>query len=99
MKEQDPRETPEENEEDIVTLQDESGRDVTFDHLLTVEYEGASYILLEAQQDMDENGEDVYATIEDEEEYQKVFQKCLDIMEEQDDEADDDEADSDDDEE
>jgi len=92
------------NEEHIVTLQDENGADVTFDHLMTLEYNGANYILLEAQQDMedclqgesiilrieqDENGDDVYATIEDEEEYRQVFQKCLDILEEQDGEEDD----------
>jgi uncharacterized protein YrzB (UPF0473 family) len=99
MKEQDRPETPEEENDHIVTLQDEDGNDVTFDHLMTVEYEGANYILLEAQQDMedclqgesiilkieqDENGDDVYATIEDEDEYQKVFEKCLKIMEEED---------------
>ncbi len=91
------------NTDHIVTLQDENGMDVTFDHLMTLEYEGASYILLEAQQDMedclqgesiilkieqDENGDDVYATIEDEEEYRKVFQKCLDALEEQEDDED-----------
>jgi uncharacterized protein YrzB (UPF0473 family) len=86
------------NEEHIVTLQDENGADATFDHLMTLEYNGASYILLEAQKDMEDclqgesiilkieqdgNGDDVYATIEDEEEYRQVFQKCLDLLEEQ----------------
>ncbi len=99
MKDQDRPETPEEENDHIVTLQDEDGNDVTFDHLMTVEYEGANYILLEAQQDMedclqgesiilkieqDENGDDIYATIEDEDEYQKVFEKCLKLMEEED---------------
>lgn len=98
MKEQDQHEPAGENDEHIVTLQDEDGNDVTFDHLLTLEFEGSNYILLEAQQDMedclqgesiilkieqDENGDDLYATIEDEEEYQRVFQKCLEILEEQ----------------
>ena len=106
MKDQNHDETPEELEEHIVTLQDEDGNDVTFDHLMTLEFEGASYILLEAQQDMDdclqgesillkieqdENGDDIYATIEDEEEYQRVFQRCLEVMEEQDGETDGDE--------
>ena len=96
-------EEPTEQDEHLVTLQDEDGRDVTFDHLMTVEYKGASYILLEAQQDMedclqgesillkieqDENGDDVYATIEDEDEYRQVFQKCLDIMDKEDEEDD-----------
>ena len=52
MKDQNHDETPEELEEHIVTLQDEDGNDITFDHLMTLEFEGASYILLEAQQDM-----------------------------------------------
>jgi uncharacterized protein YrzB (UPF0473 family) len=98
------KETHEENEDSIVTLQDENGNDVTFDHLMTLDFEGSTYILLEAQQDMedclqgesillkieqDENGDDIYATIEDETEYQRVFQRCLEIIEEQDDEDDD----------
>lgn len=85
-------------DEHIVTLQDENGSDVTFEHLMTLEYKGASYILLEAQQDMedclqgesiilkietDKNGDDLYVTIEDEAEYQEVFEKCLAALEEQ----------------
>ncbi len=104
------KKTPEENEDNIVTLQDEDGNDVTFDHLMTLDYEGATYILLEAQQDMedclqgesillkieqDENGDDIYATIEDENEYQRVFQRCLEIIEEQDDDDDNDDNDND----
>lgn len=103
MKDQDQRETLEDNEDHMVVLQDENGRDITFDHLMTLEYKGASYILLEAQQDMedclqgesiilkieqDANGDDLYATIEDEAEYQEVFNRCLAAMEEAD--ADDD---------
>ena len=80
MKDQDQRETLEDNDDHMVVLQDENGRDITFDHLMTLEYNGASYILLEAQQDMedclqgesiilkieqDANGDDLYATVED----------------------------------
>ena len=105
MKDQNHDETPEELEEHIVTLQDEDGNDITFDHLMTLEFEGASYILLEAQQDMedclqgesillkieqDENGDDIYATIEDEAEYQEVMQKCLDELDEEEPEDEDD---------
>ncbi len=108
MKKPNETQTPAENEEHIVTLQDENGKDVTFDHLMTLDYNGASYILLEAQQDMedclqgesiilkieqDEDGNDVYATIEDEEEYRRVFQKCLDILEEEDKEDEDEDGD------
>ena len=87
-----------------VFLQDEDGNDVAFEHLMTVEYKGHEYILLESKQDIegcmqgesiilrveqDESGEDIYVTIEDEEEYQTVFDKCVEAIEEMDDEADD----------
>jgi len=119
MADKDNREGIQEEDDHVVILQDESGKDVAFDHLMTLEYKGSSYILLEAQQDMedclqgesiilkieqDENGDDLYATIEDEAEYQEVFQQCLAAIEEQDaddesdDEADDDETDEGDDE-
>lgn len=95
--------TPEQEEDHLVTLQDEDGNDVAFEHLMTLEYKGANYILLEAQEDMedclqgesiilkvesDDNGDDMYVTIEDEDEYQEVFQKCLAAMEEEDEEGD-----------
>ncbi|MCE5343267.1 MAG: DUF1292 domain-containing protein [Eubacteriales bacterium] len=101
MNDQTPPETPGEQDEHMVTLQDENGNDVNFDHLMTVEFQGANYILLEAQQDMedclqgesiilkieqDESGDDVYATIEDENEYSQVFQKCLQLLEKEDEE-------------
>lgn len=104
MKDQNHDETPEELEEHIVTLQDEDGNDITFDHLMTLEFEGASYILLEAQQDMedclqgesillridqDENGDDLYVTIEDEQEYTTVFERCMQAMDEEDEDEDD----------
>ena len=91
--------TPADMDDNLVVLQDEDGNDITFEHLMTLEYKGSSYILLEAQQDMedclqgesiilrieqDDNGDDMYATIEDEAEYQEVFQKCLDAIEESD---------------
>ena len=110
MKDQDQRETLGDIDDHMVVLQDENGRDITFDHLMTLEYNGASYILLEAQQDMedclqgesiilkieqDKNGDDIYATVEDEAEYEEVFRRCLAAMEEEDsDDADD--ADGDD---
>ncbi len=84
----------------LVQLQDENGNDVNFEHLMTVEHEGNYYVLLEATEDMDdcqqgeaiilkiirdeESGEDVYATIEDEDELNTVFEKCMSIMEEED---------------
>lgn len=99
MKDQDQREELPGEDDHLVTLQDENGNDVAFEHLMTIEHKGASYILLEAQQDMedclqgesiilkierDENGDDLYATIEDEDEYQEVFRRCMAAIEEQD---------------
>ncbi len=84
----------------LIQLQDENGNDVSFEHLMTVEYEGSYYIVLEATEDMDdckegeaiilkivrdeESGEDVYATIEDEAEFNAVLEKCMAEMEEED---------------
>lgn len=109
MADQDKREEMQDEDEHLVILQDENGKDVPFEHLMTLDYKGSSYILLEARQDMedclqgesiilkieqDENGDDLYATIEDEAEYEEVFQKCLDAIEEQDgEETDEDEGD------
>ena len=82
-----------------INLLDENGNDVPFEHLMTLEHEGNHYILLEAVQDMedcmegeaiilkviqDEGGEDTYVTIEDEQELNAVFAKCIAAMEEQD---------------
>ena len=105
---------PDEADDGLVILQDENGEDVPFEHLLTLDVNGKTYIVLEATRDMedclqgesillkieqDENGDDIYATIEDEDEYQRVFQRCLEVMEEQDGETDGDEDDDDTDEE
>ena len=68
--------------DNLVQLQDENGKDVNFEHLMTIEHEGNYYVVLEATEDTDdckegeaiilkivrdeESDEDVYATIEDE---------------------------------
>ncbi len=102
-------------ESNLVQLQDEQGNDVSFEHLMTVEHEGSYYIVLEATQDtddckqgesiilkiiQDEKGDDCYATIEDEDEFKAVFEKCVKIMEDEDawdDNSDDEDDDSDED--
>jgi len=92
----------EDNQDDfVVSLQDEDGNDVAFEHLMTVKYKEHEYILLEARQDIegcmqgesvilrieqDESGEDIYVTIEDEEEYQTVFDKCVEAIDKMDEE-------------
>jgi uncharacterized protein YrzB (UPF0473 family) len=90
-----------ENRSHIVQLQDADGNDVDFEHLMTLEHMGNCYVVLEAAQDMedcmegeavvlkiiqDENGEDMYVTIEDEGELRAVFNRCLAILDEQEDE-------------
>lgn len=98
----------------LVQLQDENGKDLNFEHLMTLEHEGSYYVLLEATEDMDdckegeaiilkivrdeESDEDVYATIEDEDEFNAVFEKCMAAMEEEDSMAEADALDSDSDE-
>ena len=85
--------------DNLVQLQDENGKDVNFEHLMTIEHEGNYYVVLEATEDTDdckegeaiilkivrdeESDEDVYATIEDEAEFNAVFDKCMAAMEEE----------------
>ena len=91
-----------EENNNMIQLQDENGNDVNFEHLMTVEHEGSYYIVLEATEDTDdckegeaiilkiirdEDGEDVYATIEDEAEFNAVFDRVMEIMEEEDEAA------------
>ena len=92
-----------EENNNMIQLQDENGNDVNFEHLMTVEYEGSYYVVLEAAEDTDdckegeaiilkiirddESGDDVYATIEDEAEFNAVFDKVMAIMEEEDEAA------------
>ena len=82
--------------EDIVELVDEDGNDVRFEHLMTLEHEGRVYICLvpvDPMEDVaedelvimrietDEEGNDIYATIDDEAELDAVFEKYLEIAE------------------
>ena len=89
----------EDQNQHLIELQDENGNDIPFEHLMTLEHEGNYYVVLEATQDMedcmegeaiilriaqDEDGADVYVTIEDEDELKTVFDKCIAAIEEQD---------------
>lgn len=92
-----------EENSNLIQLQDENGKDVNFEHLMTVEHEGSYYVVLEAAEDTDdckegeaiilkiirdeESGDDVYATIEDEAEFNAVFDRVMEIMEEEDEAA------------
>ena len=83
-------------QEGIIELIDEEGNEVSFEHLMTFEHNGRTYICLvpvEPMEDVeedelaimrietDENGIDYYATIEDENELEEVFEKYLEIAE------------------
>lgn len=82
--------------EDIVELVDEDGNEVSFEHLMTLEHKGKSYILLaplETTEDIaedemvileiqtDEDGYDFYASIEDEALVNEIFAEYLEIAE------------------
>lgn len=82
--------------EDIIELIDEDGNEVSFEHLMTLEHDGKAYICLapvEPMEDVaedelvimrietDEEGNDYYATVDNEEELDAVFEKYLEIAE------------------
>ena len=82
--------------EDIVELVDEDGQAVRFEHLMTLEHGGKPYICLvpvDPMEDVgedelvilrietDDEGNDVYATVEDDAELDAVFEKYLEIAE------------------
>ena len=88
----------EELEDDMIELIGEDGEAVRFEYLTTIEYEGGKYIvllpedqaededegevvILEIQED--ENGNDVYVSVEDDELEEKVFREFLRIVDEQ----------------
>lgn len=85
-------------QENIVLLTDEDGNEVEFEHIMTLEHNGKSYVLLVPITEMedveedelvimeittDEEGNDVYAGIEDEATMEAVFNKYLEIVEEE----------------
>ena len=82
--------------EDIIELVDEDGQEVSFEHLMTLEHEGKVYICLvpvEPMEDVEEDelvimrietddeGNDYYATIDNDEELDAVFEKYLESAE------------------
>ena len=83
-------------QDDIVELIDESGKEVSFEHLMTLEHNGKTYVCLAPVEpddeigddelvilriDTDESGNDAYVTIDDDEELDDVFEKYLEIAE------------------
>ena len=87
--------------EDIIELVDEDGNEVSFEHLMTLEHKSKSYILLVpldpmedvAEDEMvilqietDEDGNDYYASVEDDALVNEVFEEYLSIAEADEDE-------------
>ena len=84
--------------DNIVELYDEDDNLVQFEHVMTVDYEGANYVLLAPIEDGEESdeviilrieeqdGEEVYASIEDEALINAVFSKYLEYVEAEEDE-------------
>ncbi|HIS03512.1 MAG TPA: DUF1292 domain-containing protein [Candidatus Pullichristensenella avicola] len=81
---------------DIVELIDEDGKEVSFEHLMTLEHKGNTYVCLAPVEmdddigedelvilriDTDGEGNDMYVTIDDDEELDDVFEKYLEIAE------------------
>ena len=81
-------------QDDIVVLSDENGKDLKFQHLMTLDFEGKDYVVLAPAEEMediamdeavilsiekDENGDDYYASLTDEALIEKVFEKYLEI--------------------
>lgn len=94
------------DEEDIITLIDEDNNEVQFEHVLTLEIDGKEYILLSPLEPMegleedeaivlrvekDENGEDIYVSLDDENEIQTVYETYMEVIAEYDEEDEEDE--------
>lgn len=88
-----------EEDSDIIMLTDEEGVETPFQYLTTIDEGGESYVLLQVLNEdesdeedgevvilkieQDENGEDIYVSFDDEELSQKVFDKFLKMLDEE----------------
>lgn len=100
------------NDEDIVVLKDEDGRDVKFLHIMTFDFEDSFFVALTPEEEVDgiqngevilleimedEDGNDCYIPIEDEQKLDKVWAEFERLYYEDDDDDDEYEDDDDDD--
>lgn len=84
--------------DNIIELVDEDGQSIDFEVIMTVPYGGEDYVLLapvEPTEDMDEdevlvlridndeNGDEIYVSVDDDDVVQKVFEKYLELVEEE----------------
>lgn len=79
----------------LIELIDENNETVTFEHIMTLDYNGSEYVVLapvdeEADSteedevvifrvEQDENGDDYYTVIEDENELDEVFSAVMEV--------------------
>lgn len=84
----------------IIELVDENNEMVQFEHVMTISYDDRDYVVLKVLEneaseedeviimriEADENGDEVYKTIDDEEEQQEVFDAFLEILDSQEEE-------------
>ena len=95
-------------EDNIVELIDEDGKPLKFQHLMTLDYNGKTYVVLAPAEEMediaedeamvlrieeDAEGNDVYSSITDDDELEAVFNRYLEIAESDEDSDDGDEDD------
>jgi len=93
------------NEEDVVILTDEDGKEVRFLHLMTFDFEDSFYVALTPEESMDgiepgevllleivedEDGEDLYVPIEDEAHLDRVWEEFERLYYEEDEDGDED---------
>lgn len=93
-------------ENNVVELIGEDGTPVNFEHLMTLEHKGTQYIMLTPAEpetpdeegavvimriDKEEDGEDCYIVEEDEEVLETVFNRFLELIDEEDEEDEEDE--------
>jgi len=93
---------------DYFVLTDEEGKEEEFEHLATIDYEGETYmamtpanpeeesdeteiVIFKVEED-EESGEDMLVTVDDEDTLDAVFEKFLEMDEEEEDAAETDEA-------
>jgi len=90
----------EENMANLIELIDENGETIEFEHVMTLSFEENEYIVLKVLEESDsededdevvimkiasdENGDDIYLTIEDETEQQNVFDAFLEVLDAED---------------
>jgi len=84
----------EEIDTNIIELVDENNVTVQFEHIMTLTYEDREYVVLKPLESddsevdqvvilrvgTDENGEDVYLTIEDDQEEDEVYDAFLEVL-------------------